>query len=76
MLGLAPARDKYVLVISGRSYEVSRGTATVASVRHERSLRGGVAVDIGDGEDAVLMLAAVLVLEWIREQRREQAAAG
>jgi uncharacterized protein YxjI len=62
--------------ISGRDYEVSRGAATVASVRHERSLRGGVAVDIGDGEDAVLLLAAVLVLEWIREERREQAAAG
>jgi hypothetical protein len=41
-----------------------------------RALRERFAIEITDGEDPVLMLAVVLVIETIRDGRRRRAAAG
>jgi hypothetical protein len=41
-----------------------------------RTLRERFAVEVADGEDAALMLAVVLVIETIRDDRRRSAAAG
>lgn len=48
---------------------------TVATVSQHRALRERFAVEVADGEDAVLMLAVVLVIETIRARRRQGAAA-
>lgn len=60
---------------TGRKYELSRGLSVVASVTQQRALRERFAVDVADGEDAVLMLAAILVIEVVRDERRQSAAA-
>jgi uncharacterized protein YxjI len=60
---------------TGRKYEVLRGTSVVASVSQQLALRERFAVEVADGEDAVLMLAAILVIEVIRDDRRRQSAA-
>jgi uncharacterized protein YxjI len=60
---------------TGGNYELSRGETVAASVRHEGFLRDRFTVEVADGEDAVLMLAAVLVIERMREERRQSGAA-
>ena len=65
---------------SGRHYSVKRGGTEVAAVTQLRTLRERFAVEVADGEDAVLMLAVVLVIETIRDdrrrRRRQSSAAG
>ena len=61
---------------SGRQYSVTRGGVQAAAVTQLRTLRERFAVEITDGEDPVLMLAVVLVIEIIRDDRRRSAAAG
>jgi len=61
---------------SGRNYAVTRAGATVATVSQQRSLRERFAVEVADGEDTALMLAVVLVIETIRDQRRQSATLG
>jgi len=70
--GLLEARGNF----SGRQYALTRGGMPVAAVTQLRTLREQFAVDVTDGEDAVLMLAAVLVIEIIRAERRSSAAVG
>ena len=41
-----------------------------------RTLRERFAIEITDGEDPLLMLAVVLVIETIRDDRRRRAVAG
>jgi uncharacterized protein YxjI len=60
---------------SGRNYAVARGGVTVATVSQRRSLRQRFAIEVADGEDPVLMLAVILVIEAIRDQRRDSAGA-
>ena len=60
---------------SGRTFTVTRGAATVATVSQQRSLRERFAVDVADGENPVLMLAVILVIETIRDARRTAAGA-
>ena len=60
---------------TGRTFELSRGLSVVASVTQQRALRERFAVEVADGEDAVLMLAAILVIEIVRDERRQSAAA-
>jgi len=48
----------------------------VATVSQQRSLRERFAVEVADGEDTALMLAVVLVIETIRDQRRQSATLG
>jgi uncharacterized protein YxjI len=59
---------------SGRQYSVKRGGAQVAAVSQLRTFRERFAVEVSDGEDAVLLLSVVLVIETIRDDRRRQAA--
>jgi uncharacterized protein YxjI len=61
--------------ISGRLYDVTRADAVVAAVRQVRSLREKYEVDIADGGDPVVLLAAILVIELIRGDRRARPRA-
>jgi uncharacterized protein YxjI len=58
---------------SGRQYAVTRDGVTAVAVSQLRTLRERFAVEITDGEDPVLMLAVVLVIETIRDDRRRSA---
>ncbi|HLK72951.1 MAG TPA: hypothetical protein VKU77_04810 [Streptosporangiaceae bacterium] len=60
---------------SGRQYSITRGGVPAAAVTQLRTLREQFAVQVTPGEDAVLMLAVVLVIEAIRDARRRAAAA-
>jgi len=60
---------------SGRQFSITRGGMTAAGVTQLRTLREQFAVEVSDGEDALLMLAAVLAIEMIRDDRRRQASA-
>jgi uncharacterized protein YxjI len=60
---------------SGRQYVVSRGGSPAAAVTQLRTFREQFAVEVSETEDAVLMLAIVLVIETIRDDRRRSAAA-
>lgn len=68
--GMMEARGNF----SGRNYAVTRAGATVATVSQQRTLRERFAIEVADGENTVLMLAVVLVIETIRDQRRRSAA--
>ena len=61
---------------SGRQYSITRGAMPAAAVTQLRTLREQFAVEVTPGEDAVLMLAVVLVIETIRDARRRAAASG
>ncbi len=60
---------------SGRTFTVTRGAATVATVSQQRALRERFAIDVADGENPVLMLAVILAIETIRDARRAAAGA-
>jgi uncharacterized protein YxjI len=60
---------------SGRQYVVTRGGSPAAAVTQLRTFREQFAVEVSETEDAVLMLAVVLVIETIRDDRRRSAAA-
>jgi uncharacterized protein YxjI len=59
---------------SGREYVIASGDQPAASVTQLRTMRERFAVDVADGQDPVLMLAVVLVIETIRDDRRRSAA--
>ncbi|HVT69429.1 MAG TPA: hypothetical protein VHF26_16885, partial [Trebonia sp.] len=59
---------------SGREYVITGGGTPAASVTQLRSMRERFAVDVADGQDPVLMLAVVLVIETIRDARRRSAS--
>ncbi|MBO0819769.1 MAG: hypothetical protein J2P26_02845 [Nocardiopsaceae bacterium] len=61
---------------SGRQYAITQGGVPVAEVAQLRTLREQFAVHIADGQDAVLMLAVILVIETIRDNRRRAAGSG
>lgn len=61
---------------SGRQYSIARDGVQVAAVSQLRTVRERFAVEVADGQDPVLMLSVVLVIETIRAQRRQAAAAG
>lgn len=69
--GLLEARGNF----SGRQYSVSRAGVQVAAVVQLRTLRERFAIEVTEGEDPVLMLAVVLVIETIRDDRRRRAGA-
>jgi len=60
---------------SGRQYSVTRGGVQAPAVTQLRALWERFAIEITDGEDPVLMLAVVLVIETIRDDRRRRAPA-
>ena len=59
---------------SGRQYVVTRGGSPAAAVTQLRTFREQFAVEVSETEDPVLMLAVVLVIETIRDDRRRSAA--
>ncbi len=61
---------------SGRQYAITRGGMQVAGVTQLRTFREQFAVEVTDVEDAVLMLAVVLIIEAIRDDLRRASAAG
>jgi uncharacterized protein YxjI len=67
--GLLEARGNF----SGRQYGITRGGVLMAGVTQLRTFREQFAVQVGDGEDVVLVLAVVLVIELIRDERRRSA---
>jgi len=60
---------------SGRQYVVTRGGNPAAAVSQLRTFREQFAVEVSETEDPVLMLAVVLAIETIRDDRRRSAAA-
>jgi uncharacterized protein YxjI len=57
---------------AGWHYTLSRGGTVIASVARELALKEKFTVDIADGEDDVYILAAVLAIDNIHDERREQ----
>ena len=64
--GFMEARGNF----SGRQYAITHGGMPAAAVTQLRTLREQFAVDVADGQDAVLVLAVVLAIETIRDNRR------
>jgi len=60
---------------SGRKYSITRGGSPAAAVTQLRTFREQFAVEVSEPEDPVLMLAVVLVIETIRADRQNSAAA-
>jgi uncharacterized protein YxjI len=61
---------------TGRHFALSRLGQPVATVVRERALREKLTVDIADGEDQVYVLAVVLAIDAIREDRSRATAGG
>jgi len=60
---------------SGRQYVVTRDGEPAATVAQRAGLRERFAIEVADGESPALMLAVILVIETVRDQRRRAAAA-
>jgi len=61
---------------SGRQYSITRNGSPAAAVTQLRTFRQQFAVEVSESEEPVLMLAVVLAIETIREDRKNSAAAG
>jgi uncharacterized protein YxjI len=66
--GRLEARGRF----DGGDYTVSRGGAPVARMVRKFSLREKFAVDVADGENQPFLLAIVLAIEAIHDERRQQ----
>jgi uncharacterized protein YxjI len=60
----------------GGDYTISRDGTPVARMVRQFSLREKFAVDVADNENQVFLLALVLAIEAIHDERREQHGAG
>ena len=60
----------------GGDYTVSRGGAPVARMVRKFSLREKFAVDVADNENQAFLLAIVLAIEAIHDERRQQNRGG
>ncbi len=60
----------------GGDYTVSRGGAPVARMVRKFSLREKFAVDVADDENQAFLLALVLAIEAIHDERRQQGNRG
>jgi uncharacterized protein YxjI len=60
----------------GGDYTVSRDGTPVARMVRKFSLREKFAVDVADGENQAFLLALVLAIEAIHDERREQHGSG
>ena len=70
--GMLEARGHF----DGGDYTVSRGGAPVARMVRKFSLREKFAVDVADDENQAFLLAIVLAIEAIHDERRQQANRG
>jgi uncharacterized protein YxjI len=71
-LGMLEARGHF----NGGDYTVSRGGMPVARMVRQFSLREKFAIDVDDNEHQVFLLALVLAIEAIHDERREQENRG
>jgi uncharacterized protein YxjI len=60
----------------GGDYTVSRDGAPIAQMVRKFSLREKFAVDVADGEKQAFLLALVLAIEAIHDERRQQHGSG
>ena len=60
----------------GGDYTLDQGGKAVATMRRKLSLRERFAIDIADGQNDVLLLAVMLAIEAIHEERRQQQGGG
>jgi uncharacterized protein YxjI len=56
----------------GGDYSLSEGGTAVATMRRKFSIREKFAIDIADGQNDALLLAIMLAIEAIHEERRAQ----
>jgi uncharacterized protein YxjI len=56
----------------GGDYTLEQGGMVVAHLRRKFSLRERFAIDIADGQNDILLLAVMLAIEAIHEERRQQ----
>jgi uncharacterized protein YxjI len=56
----------------GGDYQLDMGGMPVANLRRKFSLREKFAIDIADGQNDALLLAIMLAIEAIHEERRQQ----
>jgi uncharacterized protein YxjI len=70
--GRLEARGRF----DGGDYTVGRGGAPVARMVRKFSLREKFAVDVADGENQPFLLAIVLAIEAIHDERRQQENRG
>jgi uncharacterized protein YxjI len=70
--GLLTARGHF----GGGDYTVSRDGTPVASMVRQFSLREKFAVEIADNENQAFLLALVLAIEAIHDERRDRARGG
>jgi uncharacterized protein YxjI len=56
----------------GWNYSLSQGGGVMATVARELALREKFTVDIAPGQDEVFVLAAVLAIDNIHDERREE----
>jgi uncharacterized protein YxjI len=70
--GILNARGHF----GGGDYEVSRGGVPVARMTRQFSLREKFAVDVSDEENQVFLLALVLAIEAIHDERNQQVHRG
>jgi uncharacterized protein YxjI len=71
-LGRLEARGHF----DGGDYTISRGGQPVARMVRKFSIREKFAVDVADNENQAFMLAVVLAIEAIHEERRQQGDRG
>jgi len=70
--GYLTARGRF----DGGDYTVSRDGAPVARMVRKFSLREKFAIDLADGENQAFLLALVLAIEAIHDERRQQHGGG
>lgn len=70
--GYLTARGRF----DGGDYTVSRDSVPIARMLRKFSVREKFAVDIADGENQAFLLALVLAIEAIHDERREQRGHG
>jgi uncharacterized protein YxjI len=66
--GVLTARGHF----NGGDYTLSRDGAPVAAMRRQFSLREKFGIEVADNENAVFLLAVILAIEAIHEERNQQ----
>jgi len=70
--GMLAARGHF----NGGDYTLSRDGAPVAALRRQFSLREKFAIEIADNEEQAFLLAVILAIEAIHEERNQQEYGG
>lgn len=70
--GLLTAKGSF----GGWDYSISRGGQTIATISQQLSFREKFTVDIATGENDVFLIAVVLAIDAIHDERRAQGLRG